>query len=293
MGRHARAGGPSARTACGSGRATRTTSRSPSPSCAAWPTSPTTSCSTARWSRWARASRRSARCRTGCTCATRPGPLRLAERNPVTLIAFDLLRLDGEDLCDLPLSERRERLLGPRARRRRPGRCPPTYDDGADAALRGRAAGPRGHRQQAAVLALPARAAQQGLAEVPDPADRAPSSSAATGTRSGSEQPARRRARRAADRRPGSPSEAGSAAASPARPGGCSPTCSPRASSTHSPFDAELPRLDRLGTVWVEPFLVVDVQYLRITNDGRLRQPAYRGVRTDLTPADLDGPGVT
>ncbi len=55
-----------------------------------------------------------------------------------------------------------------------------------------------------------------------------------------------------------------------------------------SPFDTELPRLDRTGTVWVEPFLVVDVQYLRITNDGRLRQPAYRGVRTDLTPEDLE-----
>jgi bifunctional non-homologous end joining protein LigD len=56
-----------------------------------------------------------------------------------------------------------------------------------------------------------------------------------------------------------------------------------------SPFDSELPRLDRLGTVWVEPTLVVDVQYLRITTDGRLRQPAYRGVRTDLTPTDLSG----
>jgi bifunctional non-homologous end joining protein LigD len=31
----------------------------------------------------------------------------------------------------------------------------------------------------------------------------------------------------------------------------------------------------------------VDVQYLRITTDGRLRQPAYRGVRSDLSPADL------
>jgi bifunctional non-homologous end joining protein LigD len=33
--------------------------------------------------------------------------------------------------------------------------------------------------------------------------------------------------------------------------------------------------------------MVVDVQYLRVTTDGRLRQPAYRGVRTDLTPTDL------
>ena len=55
-----------------------------------------------------------------------------------------------------------------------------------------------------------------------------------------------------------------------------------------SPFTEVLPRLDRVGTVWVSPVLVVDVQYLRLTTDGRLRQPAYRGVRTDLTPTDLE-----
>jgi bifunctional non-homologous end joining protein LigD len=54
-----------------------------------------------------------------------------------------------------------------------------------------------------------------------------------------------------------------------------------------SPFTEVLPRLDRQGTVWVRPEVIVDVQYLRLTNDGRLRQPAYRGVRTDLSPADL------
>jgi bifunctional non-homologous end joining protein LigD len=54
-----------------------------------------------------------------------------------------------------------------------------------------------------------------------------------------------------------------------------------------SPFVDELPRPDRLGTTWVEPRVVVDVQYLGVTGEGRLRQPAYRGVRTDLAPADL------
>ena len=35
----------------------------------------------------------------------------------------------------------------------------------------------------------------------------------------------------------------------------------------------------------------VDVQYLLVTTDGRLRQPAYRGVRTDLEVTDLIGKG--
>jgi len=55
-----------------------------------------------------------------------------------------------------------------------------------------------------------------------------------------------------------------------------------------SPFAEELPRADREGTVWVRPSVVVDVQYLALTADGRLRQPAYRGVRTDLSPEELE-----
>ena len=77
---------------------------------------------------------------------------RLSEKNPVTLIAFDLLRLDGEDLCALPLTERRERLLA-LGLDDVAWQVPPTYDDGADVARSGGAAGSRGHREQAAVLA--------------------------------------------------------------------------------------------------------------------------------------------
>jgi bifunctional non-homologous end joining protein LigD len=57
------------------------------------------------------------------------------------------------------------------------------------------------------------------------------------------------------------------------------------------PFADDLPKVDVIGTVWVEPEVVVDVQYLAITKDGRLRQPAYRGVRTDLDVTDLIGKG--
>ncbi|MEZ5192458.1 MAG: non-homologous end-joining DNA ligase [Nocardioides sp.] len=54
-----------------------------------------------------------------------------------------------------------------------------------------------------------------------------------------------------------------------------------------SPFVDEVPRADALGTHWVEPVLVVDVESLGLSSGERLRQPSYRGVRPDLTPADL------
>jgi len=53
-----------------------------------------------------------------------------------------------------------------------------------------------------------------------------------------------------------------------------------------SPFADEVPRVDATGTHWIEPFLVVDVD-THGRGHQRLRQPSYRGVRTDLTPEDL------
>jgi bifunctional non-homologous end joining protein LigD len=54
-----------------------------------------------------------------------------------------------------------------------------------------------------------------------------------------------------------------------------------------SPFSDEVPSIDARGTTWVEPTVVVEVRTLELTGQHRLRQPAYLGVRTDLTPADL------
>ena len=54
-----------------------------------------------------------------------------------------------------------------------------------------------------------------------------------------------------------------------------------------SPFDDEVPRVDALGTRWVEPVVVIDVDTHQTARNQRLRQPSYRGVRSDLTPADL------
>jgi bifunctional non-homologous end joining protein LigD len=55
---------------------------------------------------------------------------------------------------------------------------------------------------------------------------------------------------------------------------------------TDSPFDDEVPAIDARGTFWVEPVLVVDVETHGV-GYTRLRQPSYRGVRPDLGAPDL------
>lgn len=65
----------------------------------------------------------------------------------------------------------------------------------------------------------------------------------------------------------------------------------PLARST-SPFVDEVPRLDALGTQWLEPAAVVDVEALGLSSQQRLRQPAYVGFRADLTPDDVMGQGL-
>ncbi|WP_123393351.1 non-homologous end-joining DNA ligase [Nocardioides aurantiacus] len=211
---------------------------------------------------------------------------RLAERNPVTLIVFDLLAADGEELLDRPLSQRRARLedLGLDGAA---WQVPPTYADGAvllDAAeqqgLEGivsKRLGSRYHpgRRSRDWLKFPIR----------------PTASYVVGGfrwETGSDH----RLGAVLVGEPGSDGlrfrgRVGSGIAGKAGvvlAGLLGPM-----RTDASPFSAELPRLDRQDTVWVEPRVVVDVQHLALTSDGRLRQPAYRGVRTDLDPDDLLG----
>ncbi|AKU18039.1 non-homologous end-joining DNA ligase [Luteipulveratus mongoliensis] len=54
-----------------------------------------------------------------------------------------------------------------------------------------------------------------------------------------------------------------------------------------NPFVDEVPREDQVGTTWVEPTLVVDVEHHGHADTGRLRQPSWRGVRHDLTVEEL------
>lgn len=54
------------------------------------------------------------------------------------------------------------------------------------------------------------------------------------------------------------------------------------------PFASELPTEDSAGATWVHPVLVADVQSLGLSSTGRLRQPAYKGLRGDLTAGDVE-----
>lgn len=54
-----------------------------------------------------------------------------------------------------------------------------------------------------------------------------------------------------------------------------------------SPFDGPVPPRDAGPAVWVEPCLVIEVEFDRWTRAGRMRAPAYRGLRDDKDPADV------
>ncbi len=53
------------------------------------------------------------------------------------------------------------------------------------------------------------------------------------------------------------------------------------------PFTSEVAELDRRGTAWVTPRLVIDVASLGVSPGSRLRQPAYQRLRPDLDPVHL------
>jgi bifunctional non-homologous end joining protein LigD len=63
-------------------------------------------------------------------------------------------------------------------------------------------------------------------------------------------------------------------------------TLAPLARQT-PPFDYELPRDQVRDAHWVTPSLVGEVTYAEWTSDGRLRHPAWRGLRPEKSPADV------
>jgi bifunctional non-homologous end joining protein LigD len=215
---------------------------------------------------------------------------RLAQRNPVTLIVFDVLRIDGEDLGSRPLSERREALLA-LGLDDAAWQVPPTYDDGAMLLEAAEAQGLEGivSKRLSSAYYLDRRSKEWLKFPI-----RPTGSFVVGGFRYETGSTPRSGTGRLGAVLVGAPAggflefrgRVGSGIAGKA--GRLLGELLEPLVRTDSPFAAELPRLDRDGTVWVEPTIVVDVQYLNVTADGRLRQPAYRGVRTDLGLAELE-----
>ena len=208
----------------------------------------------------------------------------LAERNPVTLLAFDLLRLEGRDLTREPLDARRD-LLTALGLDDVAWQVPPAYDDGAmlfqatlDQGLEGMVSKRRSSRYEFGArsphwLKFPHRRRTSWVV--------------------GGWRPETGSASRLGAVLVGEPTpdgllyrgRVGSGIAGKVGPM-LMEALAPYARQA-SPFADEVPRLDALGTHWVEPVLVVDVESLGLSPQQRLRQPSYRGVRPDLNPEDL------
>jgi bifunctional non-homologous end joining protein LigD len=211
---------------------------------------------------------------------------RLAAARPVVLMVFDILRLYGVSLLDRPLEQRRatlERLEldGPH------WQVPAAYDDGP---------------------ALLAATREQGLEGV---VSKRRTSTYQPGVRSPDwvKLPHRRvqsclvggwRPETGSDRRIGAllvgvPDGAGGLAFAGRVGSGIGGTAQRRLTELLTPiarpdppFSEPLDRADAVGSRWCEPRVVVDVRYLGRGESGRLRQPTYRGLRTDLSPEEVE-----
>ncbi|MGZ5400715.1 MAG: non-homologous end-joining DNA ligase [Nocardioides sp.] len=208
---------------------------------------------------------------------------RLTEQIPATLMTFDLLRLDGDDLTGRPLAERRELLTGLGLATTK-WQVPAAYDDGAmlwDATL------------------------QQGLEGV---VSKRRSSRYRFDTRSkdwlkrahrhrgtfvvGGWRPQVDTTDRLAAVLVGEPTAGGlmyrgrvGSGLSGATARALQEMLAPLHTDA-SPFADDVPRVDARGTTWVEPVVVVDIDTHGLGYD-RLRQPSFQGVRSDLNAEDL------
>ncbi len=215
---------------------------------------------------------------------------RLAAARPVALLVFDLLRLDGADLCARPLSERRALLEGLGLGSLGDGgswQVPATYDDGEmlmsvveqqglEGVVSKRLSSVYRQGQRSRDwLKFPIRPTESFVVGGfrPEKGSRGPN-------RLGSLLVGVPTAHGLAYR-----GKVGSGVAG--RAGQALREVLLPLVADSCPFVEEPPRADRVDAVWVRPEVVVDVQYLVLTKDQRLRQPAYCGVRTDLSPDDL------
>lgn len=206
---------------------------------------------------------------------------RLAATLPATYMVFDLLRLDGRDLTDLPLSERRARLadldLGA-------WQVPAAYDDGAmlhEATL-----------SQGLEGVVSKRLSSRYSFDSRSPHWRKLAHRHRRSYVVGGWRPQEGTSDRLAALLVGEPTPDGLSYRGRVGSGIGGKVSRQLTDAVadlvraDSPFVDEVPRVDARGTRWLEPVLVVDVD-THGTGYTRLRQPSYRGLRTDLSPEDL------
>ncbi|QCW49866.2 DNA ligase [Nocardioides dongxiaopingii] len=207
---------------------------------------------------------------------------RLVHQVPVTFMIFDLLRLDGRDLLAEPLATRRALLA--ETFEGSAWQVPPSYDDGPMLLDATREQGLEGIVSKR--LSAPYRPAERSPHWLKF-AHRHRESFVVGGWR-----PQEGTTDRLAALLVGEPTpdglryrgRVGSGIA--ARQSRVLAEAVAGLARADSPFADEVPRVDALGTRWCEPVLVVDVDSHGRGYD-RLRQPSFRGLRTDLGAADL------
>ena len=211
---------------------------------------------------------------------------RLATTRPVTLMIFDVVRLFGSDLTGQPWSARRE-LLERLDLQARHWQVPPVYDDGQElweATMDNGLEGIVSKRRTSTYV--PGRRSPDWRKK----SHRQSISAVVGGWRLETGSNARLGAVLV-----GLPNADGSGWRYAGRVGsglaGRTATAlkerlAPIA-RTDSPFSDEVPREDSTGATWVEPTLVVEVKTLGGTEQERLRQPSFIGIRHDLRPEDL------
>jgi bifunctional non-homologous end joining protein LigD len=213
---------------------------------------------------------------------------RLAEKTPVTFVAFDILRLHGVDLTARPLAERRA-TLERWAARDAPGlTVSPAFDDGPATEAVAKASGLEG------VMAKRLTSGYRVGIRTPDWLKlrflRA-GDFAVVGWEAAPDHPDTLSSLVLATTTPDGPVFAGKVGS-----GLTARSAAVLQRRLHERPDcplAELPPASpgRRVTHWVEPEVVVEVKYTAVTVDGRLRQPVFLRVREDKAVEEAIGDG--
>jgi bifunctional non-homologous end joining protein LigD len=216
---------------------------------------------------------------------TGPEVPRMAADKPVTYLVFDLLALDGEDLLDRPYAERRQRLDALAVSGHRWAATPWFAGGGRSIAAASRENGLEG--VVAKRLDSPYRPGVRGPEWVKVKNVRT-QSVVVGGWRPGKG----RRAGGVGSLLVGVHDDAGRLVYVGHVGTGFTDAALREVARLVTarrtpPFDGALPREVTRDAQWVEPTLVGEVAYAVWTADGRLRHPAWRGIRDDLDPDDV------